>query len=859
MDARRWQRISWLYHEVLQRAPSERDAFLEACCEGDDGLRQEVAALLQHTTARTLDILPEDPDVGLNPGVRLGSYQIERLLGRGGMGSVFLAHDTTLRRQVALKVIGAPPHDRTSHVLLLREARNAAALNHPNICTVYEVGEAGGRAFIAMEYVEGRTLADRLAAAALSVEEAVGYGIVIADAVAYAHEHGVIHRDLKAANAIVTPNGRLKLVDFGLARREDALLADATTMASLAPAGVAAGTPYAMAPEQVRGGATDPRTDIWALGVLLYEMVSGHKPFHSSTIPELFSSILRDEPASLPLHVPLAFVQLIQRCLAKDPADRFDRAADVRDALEATGREVSDGLVDVRRTSRPVASAKPIVRLAVTRRHAVWLSAVLATTLGGMAAWRFWPSSVAVRTLAVLPFENPAGDEDLDYLCEGVAESLIRRISALPSVRVSSLATVLDVRGRAIDPAAAGRRFEVETVMTGALRREGSRLLISAQLVDAATGRQLWSHSYDRDAAELLAVQDEIAGAIMDDGLRLRLNSEERERLVRHPTRDGDAYDLYLQARFIQRRATEEDYLYSRELLERAVIRDPMFALAYAALSGNYAMMTTDGLERPTDAWPQVNRYMRRALEIDPDLPDAHAFAHAIAFLFDWDWTGAARARQRLLQFPVRDFDVQVLRAMAMEHWALGRADEALQLARRTRELDPGSPFLAILEADYLLRSGQPDAAATLYEYVIKLEPDNPNAFFGLAEARAAQGRHDAALTARRQAHALAGDERLEPLFRAAHGEDGYRQIDQAWARLQLEALREREPTNYVSPLDFARAYAQLAERELAFKYLEAAFVDRSPGLVFLKVDPAWAKVRDDPRFAAAVQRVGLP
>ena len=230
---------------------------------------------------------------GLAPGVTLGTYQIDRSLGRGGMGVVFLAYDTTLHRQVALKVLASPAADETARARLLREARNAAALNHPNICTVYEVGEADGCAFIAMEYVDGQPLSDRLAGTGLPLKEVVRYGIEAADALAHAHEHGVIHRDLKAANAMVTPTGRLKLVDFGLARREDVRIVDATTMASLAPAGVTVGTPYTMAPEQVRGGVTDARTDIWALGVLLYEMVSGAKPFRAPTTPELFSWILK--------------------------------------------------------------------------------------------------------------------------------------------------------------------------------------------------------------------------------------------------------------------------------------------------------------------------------------------------------------------------------------------------------------------------------------------------------------------------------------------------------------------------------------------------------------------------------------
>ena len=341
-------------------------------------------------------------------------------------------------------------------------------------------------------------------------------------------------------------------------------------------------------------------------------------------------------------------------------------------------------------------------------------------------------------------------------------------------------------------------------------------------------------------------------------GLRVRLTHAERARLVRHPTRDADAFDLYLQARHQQRGATEEDYLRSLELLELATVRDVNFALAYAAMSGNYAMMVTDGLIRPTDAWPQVSKYMNQALRLDPDL-ETSGFEHARAFWFDWDWEGAARARERFMRTPVGDFDPQVLRAMAMEHWALGRQAEALKLAKRTRDLDPRSPYLAGLEADYLLQYGQYDAAIALYEYAIRLDPENPNGHFGLAEAHARQGRFDEAIEARRRAHSTAGDDALATVLAPARGEQGYRDMERAWVRLQLGQLKERATTGYVSPLDFARVYAQLGESDLAFKHIDEAFQHRAAGLVFLKVDRAWDAVRRDARFDAAVRRVGLP
>jgi tetratricopeptide (TPR) repeat protein len=423
---------------------------------------------------------------------------------------------------------------------------------------------------------------------------------------------------------------------------------------------------------------------------------------------------------------------------------------------------------------------------------------------------------------------------------------------------VSNLATVLPFKDGVSDPRGVGRELGVATIVTGSVEQQGVQLVVAAQLIDVVSGQQLWSGRYDRRLVELLDVQDEMARAIVG-ALRVRMSSGDEQRLGRHPTTDGDAYDLYLQARHIQRSADEEDYLYSRELLQRAIIRDPKFATAYAALSGNYAMMVVDGLERPTDAWPKMSSYMNQALAIDPTLPEIHAFAHARAFLFEWDWAETERARRRLLQFPLRELDPQYLRALAVEHWALGRPDEALQLARRIRELDPSSPYLGTLEADYLINAGQFDAAVPLYERSIRMDPTNLNAHFGLAEAKAGLGRFDEAIEARRKAHQVARDDSLKEVLATARGEEGYRAIERAWVLVQLETLKARQTTSYTSPLDFARVYAQLGDKDQAFKYLDTAFNDRSPGLVFLKVDRAWALVRDDPRFAEAVRRVGLP
>ena len=464
-----------------------------------------------------------------------------------------------------------------------------------------------------------------------------------------------------------------------------------------------------------------------------------------------------------------------------------------------------------------------------------------------------------VRTLAVLPFHNAQADDAIAHLCDGITEGLIRQIRAIPSLGVVGLKRVLPYKGQGVDAGAAGRDLRVENVLSGTLTRQDGRLKIDVQLIEVAGGSKLWSQTYVRDAAALLNVQDEIASAIMDEGLRVRLSTAERSRMIRHPTSDGEAYDLYLQARNLQRRGTEDEYLRSRELLERAFARDEKFSLAYAAMSGLYAMMVTDGLVRPNEAWPIVNRYLRQATDIDPDFADANAFAHALAFLFYWDWPSAEKARKAVLQNQSVSFDPEDYRSLAIERWALGHADEALEMIRRSRQLDPLNPDLTSVEADYLVQNGQLEAAVTLYTQSIKMAPANPAPYFGLAEAYALQRRFDEAIDYRRQAHAIAGDDAIAESFAKAKGEAGYRQADRLWVLHQLDELKKRSATRYVSPLDLARAYAQLDEKDQTFRQLKAAFDDRAPGLVFLNVDRAWDNVRSDPRFLEAIRRVGLP
>jgi serine/threonine protein kinase/TolB-like protein len=865
--------IARLLHAALTRHPRDRAGFLAEACAGDAELRREVERRLeQHDLASGManaddgaTAVVHEPGRESLVGRQLAHYRILHELGAGGMGEVYRARDERLERDVAIKVLPAARlADPTARARLLREARAAAALNHPHICTIHEVGESGGRTYIAMELVEGRPLSARLAAGGLPLDETVRYGVQLADALAHAHDRGVLHRDLKSANIIVTPDGRVKVLDFGLARRlttEDVTTATTQSQVFLTRPGALMGTVAYMAPEQLRGRVADQRSDVWALGVVLYEMAAGALPFQGQTGFELSATILSELPAPPAPSGPPALQAVIARCLEKDADRRYARAGDVRAALDAipTGAGAASAPSHAR-PGPPISGPLPPVPAGITRRRAIWLGgAAAAGAVSGVAAWRLWPRSAAGSSLAVLPFANALGDADFEYLCDGITESLIRQVSRLPSLRVVPSSAVFNLKGTLVDPRVAGRQLGVDTILTGALRVQSGRLLVTAELVDVLSGRLLWSNRYDREVADVLDIQDDIASAIVVEGLNVPLSSDERRQIVRHPTEDPEAFDLYLQAQHFARLATEEDYLNARQLLRRAIIRDPRFALAYVALAGTHAMMAVDGLERPTDAWPQASRYTRQALEIDPNLPEAHALVHSLEFYFNWDWTAAERERRILTQLPAGELEPGYLRSFALERWALGRPDEALQLARRARERDPLSPLLTMIVGDYLIQAGQLEEAVNLYERSSRQDPSDPNPYFGLAEARYRQGRFDEAIQAKRLAHAAAGNHELDEVLAAARGEEGYQQIERAWVQLQLEALKARAVSDFVSPLDFARAHAQLGEREEAFHYLDAAFADRSPGLVFLKVDRAWDGIRDDERFMAAVRRVGLP
>jgi serine/threonine protein kinase len=619
------------------------------------------------------------------PGMTLGTYRLERLLGRGGMGAVFLAYDTRLHRQVALKVIDGDTEQTTSSIRLLREARNAAALNHPHICTIHEVGEIGDTTFIAMEHVSGRSLRERIDEGALPTGDAVHCGIQAADALAYAHEHGVVHRDFKAANVIVDQNGWLTVVDFGMARRTDAGLAEATTLASLVPAGTVAGTPYAMAPEQVQGETADARTDVWALGVLLYEMVTGARPFSGQTVPDLLSSILTKVPATLPSTVPAELRVVIERCLEKDPARRYQRAGDVRTELNA----IAAGTVAPWATwgyhlrRRPlVASAGALGALALV---------LLGLDVGGVRHRLVGvPPDERPTRLAVLPFQNLTGDPDQEYFSDGLTDEMIFQLRRLQPRRLSVIARTSSMRYKNRDTPLAeiGRELGVEYVLEGSVRREGHRVRINTTLIDARDETHLWTESFERELAGILGLQNDVTRSVAGS-LRLTLLPAEQTRLAGARPVTPEAYEAYLRGMFHMQRRTRPDLDLAQQYFEVAVQHDPDYAPAHAGIAGVWNSRNFTGYVPPSEAAPRAKAAALRALELDGALAHAHR-ARAVVAWAEFDWETTDLEYRRAIELDPNDAIARGGYAQVL--MALRRPEEAIAHAERALQLDPLSP-----------------------------------------------------------------------------------------------------------------------------------------------------------------------
>ena len=809
--------------------------------------------------------------MALQPGDRLGPYEIQALLGVGGMGEVYRARHTRLGREVAIKILTERlAGDPRALMRFEREARAVAALSHPNILAIHDFGEDRGIHFAVTELLDGETLRDRLSRERLSWRKAAEIGIAIAKGLAAAHAKGIVHRDLKPENAFLTSDGLVKILDFGLARVDtDAnpagQLTTAPTEALATEAGTVLGTFEYMSPEQVSGDPADLRSDIFSFGSVLYEMLSGHRAFGGRSMGQTMAAVLRDQPPELSrlgVELPISLSRIVERCLEKDPNERFQTARDLVFALEETSGAPATVPSTASTSSTSVAPPAPLPRARPVR----WWMGALAVVIVAVGAlllrpgWRekFFRAGGAgpIPSLAILPFENASKDPDAVYLSEGLTESLIDRMSRVSSLKVMARSTVFRLQGTD-DPLEAGRKLGVGAVLTGAVARRGSQLSISAELVEASTGARLWGEKFDRQFAELLRVQDAIAVAV-SQALRLNLSDAEKRSLGRSGTEDAEAYAVFLKARYSFRKDTEEGALEARRLYLQALEKDPKFVDARMGLVATYGSSAVSGYAPPAEASARAEAEARKALEIEPGNVSARASLALRRLFFHWDWAGTERELAEL------STDSRVLlgeqfRPIAMTLWARGRTDEAIALMERALRVDPGNLVLRNTIGNFLAHAGRLDEAIDYYRAALEVEPSDPRPLFGLADVLKRRGDIRGAIETRRKAYELSGEEDGATALATARTEEDYENAERAVARFRLEELEALARERYVSPLDLARLYAEVGDREKAFASLEAAVAERSGGLVFLKVERAWDGIRDDPRFASLVRRVGIP
>jgi eukaryotic-like serine/threonine-protein kinase len=828
VSALSWEKVEAIYHAARALPADQRAAFVRGACGPDGVLLAEVSSLLSYDTVgsdyldrsaleNAASALAEET-ADWQPGATIAGYCIAEYLGSGGMGDVYRARDLTLERDVALKLFTiAPAGDASVLRRFEEEARAASALAHPGIVTIYSVGEAGSIGFIAMELVRGETLRARFSAGPMSLDDTIDLGVQLADAVHAAHCGGVVHRDLKPENIMVTDDGRVKVLDFGIAMRHGS------------SDGIAAGTAAYMAPEQRLGITTDARSDQYSVGAVLYEMLTAQRLVD----PALVAKNRVDTR-----HRQLVLV--IRRAVAEDPNRRYESMLAFAVAL----RELRDKY----RGASAGTSRRQALR--------VGAGAVGALAMAGLG-WKWFTSGSGATSLAILPFANVERDAGLDYLCDGLTGSLIE-VLASPGLRVMAQSTVSHFR-TAKDPKRAGQALNVATVLSGAISRGAGGLHVTAELIDARTGARLWGRTYDRPVADIAIIQADIARAIVADGLQIRLGRSDKSRLQRRLSVKPEAYERYLMGVRLAREGSEEGCVKAQAALAEAVRLDPEFAEAHAALSATFSVRAVDGYLAPREAWAEATRSFRRALALDELLPNAHAEFATWLLFSQWDWRAAEREWEAALRGPSADSQPDYLIAYALECWATGRSDLAISLARRARKLDPFSLAFAIREADLLFSAGQDEAARAIYSDVAGIDSADPRGHLGLAEILRRQGRYDDALVAMRTAFEHDGRGDLAAAYGGARGRDGLERLRHAAAVADLSALRVRAASGaYVSALDVARVHACLGNTSQAIACFPQALAERSPGLVFLTVDPVWDALRQEPMFRTAVARVGL-
>jgi Kae1-associated kinase Bud32 len=871
MQEQRWQKIEQIFAEAVRLPIGDRQSFVERTCAGDGDLCGEILELLREDEenreflsepvfAAALKLLNDDFSSLIGKTFH-SRYRIVKFIGRGGMGAVFLAEDLRLKRPLALKIIDVSIFGRTENIRRFeREAISASKISHPNVAHVYEFGEDENLFFLAMEYVDGKTLRQLIKENDISPDRAVKIVRQIAEALAAAHEAGIIHRDIKPENVIVAERDLVKVLDFGLAKASDrdrpadenVSLLDASLLETTP--GQLFGTTAYMSPEQVREQPLDERTDLWSLGVIFYEMLAGGRPFDGATRNDTIAAILKSEPEKLSKKgVSPEIEKIVFRLLEKDRDRRFQTARDLLLELERSNEKAaakSDGSARYKRF------------VGFLKHHNVLTSVIilafLLITSGTLYKYTSNRSGNTnadnnqIRSIAVLPFINESGDSDKEYLADGLTDMFIYRLSQLPDLTVKARSSVFHYKNKNFEIQEVGNALSVQALLIGRVSQKGKELRLSLELVDSKTGNQIWGEQYNYHEDALMEFRREIVQDVANK-LRSRLSNTDEQRMSRIPTDNSEAYQLFLRGRYHWSKRTAKDLEKSVEYYERAVAIDPNFAFAHAGLADTYVLLSGFGVSSPQESFPKAKKAAERAIQLDDTLAPAYASLAYILFNYDWNFEESERLMRRAIEL-----DPNYSTAY---HWygnanllAMGKLEESIASVERAYDLDPLSLIINADLATAYLYAGRYEEAVAQYKKTLELDENFYYAYAYLGRTYMMMGEHEKAIEAFEKADQLSDDPRIYMLFACNYSRMGKR----AEALKKIEELKKISREKYVSPYYFALAYAALGENDMAFQWLEKAYEAREGRMTLIKADPLLNDLRSDPRFTDLLKRIGL-